>query len=93
MLSVDPDPEREPVADFHRLMTELDKFDRKLLERPMVVAVSKCDLPEARRAHEAVCKALEPQGYRVFAISSVTQEGLTPLLEALEAILKQPADA
>lgn len=93
MLSVDPDPEREPVADFHRLMAELDKFDRRLLERPMVVAVSKCDLPEARRAHEEVRKALEPLGYSVFAISSVTQEGLTPLLEALEAILKQPADA
>jgi GTP-binding protein len=93
MLSVDPDPAREPVTDFHRLMTELGKFDRRLLERPMLVAVSKCDLPEARKAHEEVRRALEPQGYQVFPISSVTQEGLTPLLEALEAILKRPTDA
>jgi GTP-binding protein len=93
MLSVDPGPERDPVADFDALMAELGRFDPELLERPMLVAVSKCDLPEAREAYEDVRKALEPRGFQVFAISSATNEGLTPLLEALEAILKQPADA
>jgi GTP-binding protein len=93
MLSVDPDPKRDPVADFDALMSELGRFDASLLERPMVVAVSKCDLPEARVAYEAVCEALEPRGFQVFAISSATQEGLNPLLESLEAILRQPDDA
>jgi GTP-binding protein len=93
MLSVDPDPERDPVADFDALMSELGRFDPGLLERPMVVAVSKCDLPEAREAYEEVRKALEPRGFQVFAISSATNEGLTPLLEALEAILRRPDDA
>ena len=92
MLSVDPDPERDPVRDFDSLMVELRKFDPDLLERPMVVAVSKCDLPEARNAFKDVCEALEPRGLRVFAISSATGEGLTPLLEALEAIVRQPTD-
>jgi DNA-binding GntR family transcriptional regulator len=59
----------------------------------MLVAVSKCDLEEAREAYEEVRKALEPRGFQVFAISSATSEGLTPLLEALEAILRQPGDA
>ena len=93
MLSVDPDPERDPVADFDALMVEMGKFDSSLLERPMLVAVSKCDLPEAREAYEEVRKALEPRGLQVFAISSATTEGLTPLLEALETILRQPDDA
>ena len=92
MLSVDPDPERDPVGDFERLMVELEKFDPSLPERPMLVAVSKCDLPEAHEAVEEVKRALEPKGLRVFPISSATGEGLTPLLEALEAILRQPAD-
>ncbi|HSN83368.1 MAG TPA: GTPase ObgE [Polyangiales bacterium] len=92
MLSVDPDPERDPVSDFHTLMVELEKFDPTLPTRPMVVAVSKCDLPEAREAYETVRQTLEPQGLQVFAISSATGEGLTPLLEALWAILKQPSD-
>jgi len=93
MLSVDPDPDRDPVIDFDTLMVELERFDASLLKRPMVVAVSKCDLPEAREAYEEVRKALEPRDLQVFAISSATNEGLTPVLEALEAILRQPDDA
>jgi len=92
MLSVDPDPERDALADFEALMAELGRFDPTLLERPMLVAVSKCDLPEAQEAYEQVCKELEPRGFQVFAISSATNEGLTPLLEALEAILRRPDD-
>ena len=93
MLSVDPDPERDPVTDFDALIAELGQFEPGLLERPMLVAVSKCDLPEAREAYEEVRKALEPRGFQVFAISSASNEGLLPLLEALEAILRQPVDA
>lgn len=93
MLSVDPDPEREPLRDFDRLMNELERFDASLLERPMVVAVSKCDLPEARDAYRDVAATLEPKGLRVFAISSATGEGIAALLEALDAIVRQPADA
>jgi GTP-binding protein len=93
MLSVDPDPARSPLADFDALMKELGRFHASLLERPMVVAVSKCDLPEARDAYEEVREALEPRGFAVFAISSATGAGLTPLLEALEAILRRPDDA
>ncbi len=93
MLSVDADPERDPIADFDTLMVEMERFDSSLMERPMLVAVSKCDLPEAREAYEEVRKTLEPRGLQVFAISSATNEGLTPLLEALEAILRRPDDA
>lgn len=92
MLSVDPDPEREPVADFERLMIELERFDASLLSRPMIVAVSKCDLPEAQAAYENVRNALEPKGLQVFPISSATGDGIRPLLEALEATLQTSDD-
>ncbi|MGB8332771.1 MAG: GTPase ObgE [Polyangiales bacterium] len=87
MLSVDPSPGREPLADFETLMVEMKRFDPRLMERPMVLAVSKCDLPEAREAYEQVRGVLQARGFQVFAISSATREGLTPLLEALETIL------
>jgi GTP-binding protein len=63
-----------------------------LLQRPMVVAVSKYDLPEAREAYERVREALGPRGLQVFAISSATGEGLSALLEALWAMLNPPSD-
>jgi GTP-binding protein len=93
MLSVDPDPARDPLTDFDTLMAELEKFEPALLKRPMVVAVSKCDLPEAREAYEQVRHGLGARGLQVFAISSATGDGLTALLEALWAILKEPRDA
>jgi GTP-binding protein len=92
MLSVDPDPARDPLNDFEQLMTELRRFDASLLERPMLIAVSKCDLPEARAAFEEVRAALEPEGLAVFPISSATGEGIPALLEALEATLRRPSD-
>ena len=92
MLSVDPDPARDPLSDFEQLMTELHRFDASLLERPMLIAVSKCDLPEARAASEEVRAALEPKGLAVFPISSATGEGIPALLEALEATLRRPSD-
>ncbi|MGB5812870.1 MAG: GTPase ObgE [Polyangiales bacterium] len=87
MLSVDPDPSRDPVADFDALMQEITHFDARLLERPMIVAVSKLDLPEARDAFDTIQRELESRGLQVFGLSSATREGIEPVLEALEAIL------
>jgi GTP-binding protein len=93
MITVDPDPARDPVADFEVLMGELDRFDPKLQRRPMVVVVSKLDLPEVRERFDEVARTLEARGYRVFGMSSATREGVEPLLVALESILKRPNDA
>ena len=93
MISVDPDPDRDPIGDFDALMTELEHFDARLLERPMVVAVSKLDLPEAQEAFGGVKEELERRGYPVFGVSSATRDGLEPVLLALESILKLPTDA
>jgi GTP-binding protein len=93
MITVDPDPERDPISDFDALMKELERFDRRLVARPMIVAVSKLDLPEAKEAFDQVKAELESRGYQVFGISSATRAGLEAVLQKLESILKQPADA
>jgi GTP-binding protein len=92
MITVDPDPEREPMRDFDTLMTELERFDPSLRERPMVVALSKADMPEVQAIAEEVRQALQARGYPVFLISSAARQGLEPLLQALEARLSQPSD-
>ena len=93
MITVDPDPEREPLKDFDALMTELERFDPALLRRPMLVALSKADMPEVQAVTDEVRQALESRGYPVFLISSAAHQGLEPLLLALEAQLSQPSGA
>ncbi|MDH3726773.1 MAG: GTPase ObgE [Myxococcales bacterium] len=93
MISVDSDPERDAITDFDALMSELEHFDARLLERPMIVAVTKLDLPEVQEAFERVKGELEGRGYQVFGVSSATRTGLELVLQALESILNRPTDA
>ncbi len=90
VVSIDPDPEREPVRDFELLMDELRRFDPELAGRPMVVAVSKIDLPEAREAVEAVAEALPDR--TVLPMSAATGEGVEAVLDALERVLAEHPD-
>ena len=71
-----------PVERFRALNEELRAYDDDLLRRPQVVVLTKTDLldpdeVEARRA------AFEAQiGTRVLAASSVTGDGITPVVGA-----------
>jgi GTP-binding protein len=89
VVTVDPDPSREPAADFDALRGELARFDPELAARPTVVAFSKMDLPEAREAFEGFRAELAERGVSVHAFSSATREGLEPLLVELERLLQE----
>ncbi len=93
MITVDPDPKRDAIGDFDALMKELERFDPRLVARPMIVAVSKLDLPEVQEAFDSVKAELEVRGYEVFGISSATRAGLDLVLQKLESILEQSVDA
>ena len=89
VLTVDPDPRRDPVADFDTLMRELRTFSPELAERPMLVAVSKADLPEVAEALPAIRAAMAERGVdTVPAFSSATRQGLDELLFAIERLLQ-----
>lgn len=92
MITVDPDPSRDPVADFDALMVELERFDPRLVERPMIVAMSKLDLPEAEEAFPGVQEALASRGYPVFGVSSATRRGIEQVLVELESALSSTTD-
>lgn len=74
---------RDPLADFEVIQKELAAFTPELAARPMVVALSKLDLPEAQEAAPALKAALEAKGFEVFALSSATREGLDDLVKSL----------
>ncbi len=89
MLTYDPDPEREPLKDFDVLMRELALFDPALAKRPLIVGISKLDLPEVRALLPELCAALEARGFEVFPFCSATHEGIDPLLLRLEGLLAE----
>ena len=92
IVTLDPDPEREPARDFEVLMSELRRFDPELAERPMVVAVSKLDLPEVRDALPELRAALAGklgEQAELLAFSAATGEGVAEVLDALEQLLAE----
>jgi GTP-binding protein len=90
LLTIDHDPERDPVKDYDVLVRELAEFSPTLAARPVIVAVSKLDLPEVREAVPRIAEELKARGVeRVLAFSSATREGIDEVLLAIEAMLKE----
>jgi GTP-binding protein len=89
IITLDGDPAREPVKDFDTLMGELERFDPELRQRPMIVGISKIDLPEVREAMAEIQSQLEAKGLEVFPFSAATQEGVEAVLVRLERLLAE----
>ncbi len=89
VLTVDPDPERDPVKDLDKLQSELARFSPTLAERPFLIAVSKTDLPEVQEALPEIRQELEARGHEVHPFSAATREGVDELLVAIERKLKE----
>jgi GTP-binding protein len=70
----------EPLANYRAIRNELERYDVQLGHRPEIVAVSKCELPEASDVRERLAVEL---GRDVLAISAVTGQGLDALLRAI----------
>jgi GTP-binding protein len=71
----------DPAQSYATLRNELLHYDPMLLEKPSVLALTKCDLIEGGIA--SVPRELLEVHPRVFPISAVTKEGIAPLLREL----------
>ena len=80
---------RDPRQDFDVVNRELQFYHPRLAQRPQIVAGNKLDLPQAKENLEEVQQHVEGKGYRFFAISAVTGEGVEALLFALAAELER----
>jgi len=82
---------RDPIDDYEVICRELAQFHGtdgeepalRLAERPSVAAASKIDALDDPDRLVRLREHLERQGVRLFPISAVTGEGLSPLLEAV----------
>lgn len=79
------------AAEHRRVRREIEAYGNGLAEKPVVVAVTKMDLPEARRRYEEQRKRLAASsGAPVMAVSAATGEGVAALLERLAALAPEP---
>lgn len=83
LVTLSEDPERSPVHDYHVLRDELRAFNREMLTRPEVVAMTKADLPDVREAYPSVRAEFEKLGIQLRLVSAVTHAGLDELMQEL----------
>jgi len=89
------EPGRDPASDIEAIEAELRQYapgaggplgvslGSDLAERARIVVLNKIDVPEGRELADLVRADLAARGYRVFAVSAATHEGLPTLGYAL----------
>jgi len=85
---VEPDPldGSDPLGNYHQIHEELRLHDATLIERPEIVAITKCELPDAEVAAEMLSDEI---GKPVMQISAVTGHNLPQLVNKLFDMLDE----
>src|SRR6201988_4698964 len=92
------EPGRDPISDIDALEAELaaytptlqgDSVLGDLVERPRAVVLNKIDVPDARELAEFVRDEIAERGWPVFLVSTVTREGLQPLIFGLADMVSE----
>ncbi|MCI0583047.1 MAG: GTPase ObgE [Chloroflexi bacterium] len=83
---------RDPAWDYDVIRDELAAHDPALLEKPILVAFNKLDLPGAAEAWPAFRKARQRDRLAVVGIAAATGQGIAELRVALAGLLPS-ADA
>ncbi len=84
---------RDPLEDFHTINDEIAAFDDRMAAEPMLVALNKVDVSEARDNLPRLRSVIEGEGFRVFPISAATGEGVPELFAAVGGQLQMLAEA
>lgn len=87
---------RDPFDDFEKINYELQQYELRLLERPMIIVANKMDMPEATENlalfKQKLKKQYPDQEFPIFEISAYQNNGLEPLLiETAKVLENTPA--
>lgn len=78
---------RDPVSDYEIINRELAKYDADLAARPQIVVATKIDALDDPERLEALRKRAEKDKKAFYAISSVTNDGVKELVNAVSTRL------
>jgi GTP-binding protein len=80
------EPGRDPLGDLEVIERELRQYGG-LDDRPRLVALNKIDVPDGRDMADLVRADIEALGWRVFAVSAASHEGLRELMFAMATLV------
>lgn len=79
--------EGNPVENIEKINNELKKYNENLLQRPMVIAANKMDIPESDENIKQIQEKCSQDNLTVFPISAATNSGLDELIMEVSKIL------
>ncbi len=86
LVEPQPQDQTDPIENYRNIREEMRLYDESLMDRPEIIVVSKCELPDA----QAIAELLEEDlGRPVRQISAVTGKGLPKVISEVFAILEQ----
>lgn len=83
LVTLNDEPDRDPIQDYQALRRELDAYNSELTHRGEIVALSKADLPEVAEAYPELKARFAEIDIDLRLVSSATHEGLDELMQHL----------
>ena len=78
---------RDPLDDYRVIQNELECFSKRLFQRPQILVASKIDHAEAVEKFQAYESRLKKINPLVYAVSSMTGDGVPKLLWMIKKVL------
>lgn len=88
VLDISGSEGRDPLEDYDAIMRELEQYG-DLINRPMLVAANKIDLPGSEENLQRLTEKLEGTDISIFPVSAATRKGFTELMRAAAAMLRE----
>lgn len=80
---------RDPYEDYLLINKELEAFNKKLIEKPMIIIANKMDLPEAKDNLEEFKKKVDCE---IYEVSGATNTGLQKVVDRLADLIDSIPD-
>ncbi|MSD83221.1 GTPase ObgE [Lactobacillus curvatus] len=94
LVEMDNQTGRDPFEDYQQINHELETYDPKILERPQVIVATKMDLPGSAELLAEFKQKLAAAGdsHEIFEISSITHQGVQPLMNKTADLLAETTE-
>ena len=79
---------RDPVDDFNKINSELQKYSKKLSERTQIIVANKIDSMQDENLYKNLENLAKEKKLEIFKISAVTGEGVDKLIKHVSELLK-----